>query len=67
MGCFTFPIWIGILLGTVVLILIVAAIVINRKWDAFKFFFFMRFNVLLNDDEKENVDDFEFDTFVAYR
>ncbi len=53
--------------GVVVLVLVVAAIVINRKWEALKFCMFMRFQILHNDDEPENVDDKEFDAFIAYR
>ncbi len=67
MGCAGFPIWVGIVTGTVILSLITAAIVINRKWEAVKFLCFMKFNILLNDDEVENVDELEFDAFVAYR
>ena len=67
MGCVTFPIWIGIVTETVVLSLIIAAIAINRKWEAIKFLCFMKFDILLNDDNPENVDEMEFDAFIAYR
>ncbi len=67
MGCLNFPPWIGITTGTVVVLVIVVIIVINRKWEALKFFLFMRFNVLLNDDPPEDLDDLEFDAFVSFR
>ncbi len=67
MGCLNFPLWIGITIGSVVVLVIVVIIVINRKWEAVKFFLFMRFNVSVNDDLPENVEDFEFDAFVSFR
>ncbi len=67
MECTASPIWIGIVTGTVVLSLIIAAIAINRKWEAIKFRCFMKFNILLNDDKPENVAEMEFDAFIAYR
>ncbi len=67
MGCVDFPIWIGIVIGTVVLGLIIVVVLLNRKWNAIKFFLFMKFNILFHDDEPEIVNDLEFDAFVAYR
>ncbi len=67
MGCVSFPLWIGIVIGTVVLSAIIGVVVINRKWEAIKFWLFMHNGVLLRDDEPENIDDLEFDAFVIYR
>ena len=67
MGCVTFPIWIGVVTGTVILSLIFLLIVINRKWNAIKYCMFIKFNILLNDDEPEIVDELEVDAFVIYR
>ncbi len=67
MGCTTFPFWIGIVTGSIVLGLIIFVIAINRKWEAIKFLLFMKFKILTNDDEPENVDEMEFDAFIAYR
>ncbi len=67
MGCLRFPSWIGITIGIVVVVILVAIIVVNRKWEAVKFFLFMRFNVLVNDDPPEEVDSLEFDAFVSFR
>ncbi len=67
MGCVRFPIWIGIVIGTVVLSLIIGIVVISRKLDVIKFFLFIKFDILINDDILENVDDLEFDAFVIYR
>ncbi len=59
--------WIGIFIGCSVVVVVAVIFVINRKWEAIKFLLFMRFNVLVNDDEPENVADLEFDAFIAYR
>ncbi len=55
------------MIGCAVVFLVAALILINRKWEAVKFLLFMKFHVLLDDDDPENVDDLEFDAFVAYR
>ncbi len=67
MGCIAFPIWIGIVVGSVTVLLITIVVIINKKWNALKFFLFMNFDILVNDDEPENLDDMEFDAFVTYR
>ncbi len=50
-----------------ILSLLIIVIIINRKWNAMKFLLFFQFNVLINDDEPEHVDELEFDAFVIYR
>ncbi len=67
MGCVTFPVWIGIVTGILVVGLIIIIVVINRKWNAIKFRLFMKFNILIDRDDPENVDELEFDAFIAYR
>ncbi len=67
MKCFEFPVWNGILIGSVVLVLVTLALITNRKWEAVKFCLFMKHNLLINDDGPENLEDMEFDAFVAYR
>ncbi len=67
MGCVAFPIWIGIVTGIVIFILITTLILTNRKWEAIKFLLFMKFDILTNDDEPENVDELQFDAFITYR
>ncbi len=67
MGCLDFPVWIGISIGLAVVFLVALIILANRKWEAIKFFMFMRFNVLVQDDEPENLNELEFDAFIAYR
>ncbi len=67
MGCLQFPLWIGILVAFVVIVIVFLMIYVNRKWEAIKFDMFMKFNILINDDEPENVNEMEFDAFVAYR
>ncbi len=67
MGCVAFPIWIGIITGIAIVAVVITLIITNRKWEAIKFLLFMKFNILTNDDEPENVDELEFDAFIAYR
>ena len=66
MGCI-FPIWAisSIVVSAVVIVIII--IILNRKWEAIRFFMFMHFDILPNDDGAENLDDVEFDAFVTYR
>ena len=66
MGCI-FPI---LAISTIVasaVIIVVIIIILNRKWEAIKFFMFMHFDILPNDDGPENLDEMEFDAFVTYR
>ena len=65
MGCI-FPVWAIVMLTLTTIGILVMIIVINRKWEAIKFFMFMRFNILPNDGP-ENLYEMEFDAFVAYR
>ncbi len=67
MGCVVFPIWIGIVTGFVIFAVIITLIVINRKWEVIKFLLYMKFDILTNDDQPENMDELEFDAFIAYR
>ena len=66
MGCF-FPIWaISTIVASAVLIVVII-VVLNRKLEAIKFFMFMHFDILPNDDVQENLDEMEFDAFITYR
>ncbi len=67
MGCVTFPVWIGGVTAATAVLLLIMIILINRKWEAIKFFLFMRINYLVNDDPPEDVDNLEFDAFIIYR
>ena len=49
------------------MIIVVTIIILNRKWEAIRFFMFMHFDILPNDDGQENLDEMEFDAFVTYR
>ena len=66
MGCL-FPVWAIVVLTLTTIGIVVIFVVINRKWEAIKFYMFMRFNILPNDDGPEDLDEMEFDAFVAYR
>ncbi len=59
--------WTGISIGCSFIVVMAVAIFINRKWDTIKFILFMKFDVLFKDDPPENLDEMEFDAFVAYR
>ncbi len=67
MGCITLPVWIGIVTAAVTVCFIITIIIINRKWEAIKFFLFVKFNYLINDDPPEYINEMEFDAFVIYR
>ncbi len=67
MNCVHFPSWIAIVTAGFTVLLILIIVVFNRKWSTIKFFLFMNLNILVNDDDPENVDELEFDAFVAYR
>ena len=66
MGC-GFPLWAIITISTVTVTIIAVIIIINRKWEAIKFCMFIKYNILINDDGPENLDEMEFDAFVTYR
>ncbi len=67
MGCISSPVWIGIVIAILAVSIILTMIVINRKWNSIKFLLFMKFDILVNDDVLEKLDDLEFDGFVIYR
>ena len=66
MGCI-FPIWAISTIVASAVVIVVIIIIVNRKWEAIKFFMFMHFDILPNDDGPENFDEMEFDAFVTYR
>ena len=66
MGCI-FPIWAISTIVASAVIIVVTIIILNRKWEAIKFFMFMHFDILPKDDDRENLDEMEFDAFVTYR
>ena len=66
MGCY-FLVWPIVVVTLATIGIVVIIVIINRKWEAIKFFMYMRFDILPNDDGPEDLDDMEFDAFVAYR
>ena len=66
MGCM-FPIWAISTIVASAVIIVVIIVILNRKWEEIKFFMFMHFDILPNDDGPENLDEMEFDAFVTYR
>ena len=66
MGC-VFPTWAIITIALLACIIIIMAIVVNRKLEKIKFYMFVHFNVLTDDDGSEDLDEMEFDGFITYR
>ena len=66
MGC-GFPLWVIITISIAAVTIIAVIIIINRKWEAIKFRMFIKYNILINDDGPENLDEMEFDAFITYR
>ena len=66
MGC-AFPTWTIIVAAVGSITFVIFALVVNRKWEAIKFYIFIHFNVLTNDDGPEDLTDMDFDAFVTYR
>ena len=62
-----FPIWAIGLVSSVFCTFIIGAIVINKKLETIKFFTFMHFNILNNDEVQENIKEMKNDAFVSYR
>ena len=62
-----FPAWGIIVIVITAVIIVIAIVIINRKWETIKFFMFMRYGMVPNDDGPENLDEMDFDTFVTYR
>ena len=55
MGCI-FPIWAIVVISASSILAVIIDIVVNRKWETIKFFMFMHFDILPNDDDPENLD-----------
>ena len=66
LGC-VFPIWAIVTIALLTCFIIVVAIVLNRKWETIKFYMFVHFNVLTDDDGPEDLDEMEFDGYLTYR
>ena len=49
------------------MIIVVVIIILNRKWETIKFFMFMHFDILPNNDGPEILEEMEFDASVTYR
>ena len=66
MGC-TFPTWAVIVVALTSITTVIIIILLNRKWETIKFYMFVHFNILTNDDGPENLDEMDFDGFITYR
>ena len=62
-----FPVWAISTIVASAVIIVVIIIILNRKWEAIKFFMFMHFDILHNNDGPENLDEMDFDAFITYR
>ena len=66
MGCvFALSALISVLATFIIVIVSIAVLI--RKWDTIKFYLFVHFNILTDDDGPENLDIMKFDGFVTYR
>ena len=61
---YAFPLWKIITLCVGCTILIVAAIILNRKCTLIKFHYYARFT---NDDDSQDLSEMDYDAFVSYR
>ena len=62
-----FPVWGIIVITLTAVIIVIAIVIINRKWETIKFFMFMHFDILPNDDGPENLDEMDFDAYITYK
>ena len=66
MGC-VFPIWAVITIAMAAVLIVIITIVLQRKWETIRFFMFMHFDILANNDGPENLENIDFDAYVTYR
>ena len=66
MNC-NFPPWAIIFVALLSVAILVLVIVLNRKWETIKFYMFVHFNVLTDDDGPEDLNEMDFDGFITYR
>ena len=64
---YIFAVWGIIVIALTTVIIIIAIVIINRKWETIKFCMFIQYGILPNDDGPENLDEMDFDAFVTYR
>ena len=72
MGCFPkkLTLWQKILIGisiTLTIVLVIAIIAINRRWNEVKWFMYLHFDILAKNDGEENMEDVESDILLSYR
>ena len=68
MGCHGhFTVWAIAVIALGAVVIIVVVIILTRKWEAIRFYLFMHFNILIKDNHVENINDMDFDAYVAYR
>ena len=67
LGCIPLPIALICGACVCVLVLVVCIFMFFRNLDIIKFQLFLRFNVRVNEDQAENVDEMNFDGLVAYK
>ena len=65
LGCVSeFPVWAIITIALGATLIIVIAVVVNRKWTLIKFHYYARFT---NDDDSQDLSPMLYDAFVSYR
>ena len=63
LGC-VFPLWAIVTIALGGTLLVVVAVVVNRKWTLIKFRFYARFT---NNDDSQDLTLMKYDAFVSYR
>ncbi len=67
MDCIQPPIVAIIVPCLIVIALVILILLIFRHYDSIKFFFFLKYNIRMNEDHMEDVNTIEFDALIAYR
>ncbi len=67
LDCLQLPIVVIVVSCLIVITIVIVIFLIFRHYDTIKFFFFLKYNIRVNEDQVEDVDAMEFDALIAYR
>ena len=59
-----FPVWAIVMIVLGATLIIIAAVVVNRKWTLIKYRYYAHFT---NDDDSQDISPMIYDAFVSYR
>ena len=62
-----FPVWIGVVIGLLVVFIVFCIAVIHRKWEVIKFILYMEFDILFFDNEKEDFTKYKYNILIISR